>query len=136
MLPYMQVCSNPECCTCTVQVLEIQTENYLYQCSSHPWIRHLIQAIIYTSLCILQVCALYFAFQIRKVKVKGLNDAKFIAVTVYITTILMVLLIITTFTLSKYVNTYAAIYGLCIWTVPTSVLGIQFIPKVLLYLLL
>jgi hypothetical protein len=59
---------------------------------------------IYSCLGVLQVCALYFAFQIRKVKVKGLNDAKYTAITVYGTTIAIILSVITTFTLSTYIT--------------------------------
>lgn len=112
------------------QILEVQTENLFYRCSSHPWIRDFIQVSIYSCLGVLQVCALYFAFQIRKVKVKGLNDAKYTAITVYFTTIAMILTVITTFTLSTYITAYAIIYGFCIWAIPTIVLGVLFIPKV------
>ena len=113
-----------------IQILEIQTDNFFYQCSSHPWIRYSIQVTIYSCLGILQLWALYFAFHIRKVKVKGLNDAKYTAITVYFTTIAMLLSVITTFVLSKYINAYAIIYGLCTWATPTIVLGVLFIPKV------
>ena len=88
------------------------------------------QVIIYSCLGLLQVFALYFAFNIHKVKVKGLNDAKYMAVTVYFTTIAMILSVITTFILSKYINAYAVIYGICTWATPTIVLGVVFIPKV------
>ena len=85
---------------------------------------------MYSCLGVLQVGALYFAFQIRKVKVKGLNDAKYTAITVYFTTIAIILTVITTFTLSTYITAYAVIYGICIWATPTIVLGVLFIPKV------
>ena len=117
-----------------MQELEIHKELYLYQCSSHPWIRYFISAIIYACLASLQVCALYFAFQTRKVKVKGLNDAKYTAVTVYVTTIVMLITVITTFTLSNYITAYTVIYCIGIWITPTIVLGVMFIPKVQLRL--
>ena len=63
-------------------------------------------------------------------KVKGLNDAKYTAITVYFTTIAILLSLITTFVLSKYINAFAIIYGLCTWATPTIVLGVLFIPKV------
>lgn len=63
-------------------------------------------------------------------KVKGLNDAKYTAITVYFTTIAILLSVITTFVLSKYINAYAIIYGICTWATPTIVLGVLFIPKV------
>ena len=81
-------------------------------------------------MCVIQIFALYFAFQTRKVKVKGLNDAKYIALIVYIVGILVLINLVTTFALSEYVTVYAAIYGTCIWISATAVLGLTFIPKV------
>ena len=102
----------------------------VFQCSTHPWIRYLILSLIYGYLIILQICALFFAFQTRKVKVKGLNDAKYIAMTVYVVGCVVILLLITTFALSKYVTVYAAVYGTSLWMSATAVLGLLFIPKV------
>ena len=86
--------------------------------------------MILSSFSFLQAFALYLAFQTRKVKVKGLNDAKCITSTVYITTIVMFLTVIITFTLSDYVNAYVSVYGSGIWITATVILGIMFIPKV------
>ena len=81
-------------------------------------------------MAILQICALYFAFQTRKVKVKGLNDAKYIAMIVYIVGILVLMNLVITFTLSTYVTVYATIYSTGLWLSSTAVLGLSFIPKV------
>ena len=80
---------------------------------------------------IIQLCALYLAFQTRKVKVKGLNDAKCIAMVVCIITVVMFSIIILTFTLpSSYITTYFAVYGIGIWISATIILVIMFVPKV------
>ena len=81
-------------------------------------------------MAILQICALYFAFQTRKVKVKGLNDAKYIAMIVYIVGIVVLVNLVTTFTLQTYITVYATIYSSCLWISSTAVLGLSFIPKV------
>lgn len=81
-------------------------------------------------MAVIQICALYFAFQTRKVKVKGLNDAKYIALIVYIVGILVLINLVTTFALPEYVTVYAAIYGTFMWISATAVLGLTFIPKV------
>ena len=105
--------------------------NYLvYQCSSHLWIRYLVLALIYGYMVLLQISALYFAFQTRKVKVKGLSDSKYIALIVYTVGILVLINSITTFALPEYVTVYAAVYVTCIWISATAVLGLMFIPKV------
>ena len=102
----------------------------MYQCSSDLWIRYFILAVIYVYMAILQASALYFAFQTRKVKVKGLNDAKYIAIIVYTVGILILINLVTTFALPTYVTVYATIYGTCLWISATAVLGLSFIPKV------
>lgn len=81
---------------------------------------------------VLQLCALYLAFQTRKVKVKGLNDAKYTATVVYFTTIIMFLSIILTFTLPNNITTYniTITYGVGIWICSTMLLAIMFVPKV------
>ena len=85
-------------------------------------------------MALLRISALFFAFQTRKVKVKGLNDAKYIAPTVYVVGIIVFILLLTTFTLPKYVTVYATVYGTCLWISATAVLGILFIPKVKIFI--
>ena len=48
---------------------------------------------------ILQVIALVLAFSTRKVKVKGIDDAKYIAAAVYVTSIVLVVVIVATYSL-------------------------------------
>lgn len=88
-----------------------------------------MQGVIIFGTIVLQLCALYLAFQTRKVKVKGLNDAKYTAMVVCIVTIDMFAVIILTFTFSS--NTYyAMVYGIGIWISATIILILMFVPKV------
>lgn len=89
-----------------------------------------MQAVIIFCIVILLLCALYLAFQTRKVKVKGLNDAKHIAIVVCFITVTMFTTIALTFTLSSNVTTYIVIYGIGIWISATIILVIMFVPKV------
>lgn len=113
-----------------MQELEVQTNLFVYQCSSQPLIRLFMQAMILCSMGIFQISALYLAFRTRKVKVKGLNDAKYTAMTVYITTITLLLTLVITFTLSNYITAYATIYSVGLWIGSTVLLAIMFVPKV------
>ena len=65
-------------------------------------------------------------------KVKGLNDAKYTAVVVLITTIVLIGFIILSLALSlgNYINTYSVIVGAFVWIFGTTVLGFMFAPKV------
>ena len=108
---------------------------YINICSTRPWIRYLSLGVLYSYKCVLQVFALYFAFQTRKVKVKGLNDAKYIAVMVYVVTIVLVITLVSTFALTNYVNTYAVVYCIGLAISGSVILGLTFIPKVPLHAL-
>ena len=92
-----------------------------------------MSGLVYGFFGILQTVALYFAFQISKVKVKGLNDAKYTAAIVYVITVLVIILVVTHFVFNwvYYINISASIYGILTWLAGTSILGFMFIPKVL-----
>ena len=70
------------------------------------------------------------AFQTRKVKITILNDSKFVAVLVFISSIVLVKLILVTFSLKGYINISAALFngGVLVWA--TTFLALMFIPKV------
>jgi gamma-aminobutyric acid type B receptor len=88
--------------------------------------------LVYGFVGILQTAALYFAFKISKVKVKGLNDSKYTAAVVYAITVLVIILAISSlvFNVADYINVSASIYAILIWMAGTSILGFVFIPKV------
>ncbi len=117
-----------------VQMLALRTNLYIYTCSSHRWIRLFVLGLVYGFVGILQTAALYFAFKISKVKVKGLNDSKYTAAVVYIITILAITLAITSlvFNVENYINVSASITGILIWMAGTLILGLVFIPKVII----
>ncbi|KAL5470791.1 hypothetical protein EMCRGX_G028810 [Ephydatia muelleri] len=70
---------------------------------------------------LIQVIAILLAFGTRKVKVKGLNDSKYIAAIIYVTSICLVVVIISFATLRDKVNTLAAIYSLGFWCAATII---------------
>ena len=104
------------------------TDYYTYVCESHD--RDIWIGILFGFKVILQVVALFLAFGIRKVKVKGLNDSKFIAATVYITSIILTIQIIVYITLNEHVNTFSGLFSTCIFITATIILGLIFIPQV------
>ena len=86
--------------------------------------------ILYGYKMVLQIIALVLAFSISKVKVKGLNDAKYIAAAIYVTSIVVAVLIISNYTLSEFVNAYAAVDCTGDFIGTTVILGLVFVPKV------
>ena len=117
---------------CYVQVLEVATQFNMYLCATkdHSYIRTVTIAIIYLLKGILQIFALFFAFQTRQVKVKGLKDAKFIAAIVYITSFQLVVYLIATLLLREYLVSFAVVFGSGLLIGATTIMGCIFLPGV------
>ena len=79
----------------------------------------------------LQLITLVFAFSIRKVKVKGLNDTKFINAIVYVTSIGTAVIIVAAYTLKTQINIFSVLFSTGFFLGTTATLGLIFVPKVL-----
>ena len=62
--------------------------------------------------------------------VKGLNDAKYTIMVVYITTIMMFITVVIALTLSDYITAHIVVYAAGLWISATIVLAIVFVPRV------
>ena len=79
---------------------------------------------------VLQVIGLLFAFSTRNVKVKGLDDSKYIAAATYVTSIVLATTVIFTFFLANFINAFAVLFSTGIFICTTVILGLVFVPKV------
>ena len=86
--------------------------------------------VIYGYMALLQIVAMFLAFGIRKVKVKGLNDSLYIAAIIYITSILLVVIIVVSLLLNSQLNAFIGVVGASIFIATTVILGLVFVPKV------
>ena len=101
---------------------------FTYICSSTA--RDIFLGVLYGYKMVLQVIALVLAFATRKVKVKGLDDSKYIAAATYVASIVLAVIIVATYSLREFVNAFPALFctGFLIGT--TVILGLVFVPKV------
>ena len=79
--------------------------------------------------------ALILAVSIRKVQIKGLNDAVYIIAAIYVTSIVTTVIVVSTYTLVEFVNIYAVVFSLCLFIGTTVILILVFVPPVSLLLL-
>ena len=107
-------------------------QNLRYYCDSKP--HDIVSGFFYGFKGLLQVVALALAFMTRKVKVKGLDDAKYIAAIIYMTSITISVLTVVEYSLDDYINTYASIFATGLLLSPTCVLLLVFVPTVSLSL--
>ena len=77
-----------------------------------------------------QFLTLFLAFATRRIPVKGIDDTKFIAGAVYITSILLAVIIVSTYTMKDLVNWGAVVFCTGIIIVTTAILSLVFVPKV------
>ena len=85
--------------------------------------------LLYSIKGLFQLIAMLLALCTHDIKVKGLDDAKYIIAAVYITTINLMLAAMTTYILAENLYTYATTTFLLISYSTTLILGVVFIPK-------
>ena len=98
------------------------------QCKSPSHIYWL--SVVFGYKIVLQIVGVLLAFKIRKVKIKGLNDAREVRMILNITSIVLLIVIIEIFVLQDFINIHAVTYGLAMPSISFIVLGYIFIPKV------
>ena len=79
---------------------------------------------------LLQIFSLLLAFSIQRVKVKGLNDAKYIAGATYVTSIVLAVVIVATYSLKDVINGFAALFCTGFLVGTTFILVLVFGPLV------
>ena len=87
-------------------------------------------AILFGYKVLLQIVALILAISIRKIKVKGLNDATYIISAIYVTSIGSAVLMVSTYTLNEYVSVSAAVTSSGLVIMTTTIICLVFIPPV------
>ena len=92
--------------------------------------RNITLGIVYGYKSVLQIVALVFSFSIGRVRLKGLNDAKYIAAAVYVTSIVTAVIIVSLYSLKTFLNLYAALFSFGFLSGTTVILALVFIPKV------
>ena len=100
----------------------------MYICQSKSYLIWL--GVIFGYKAFFQIIAILLAFGTRKVEIEGLNDAKYIAGVIYVTSIVLAVIIVCFVTLDGYLNALAAVYSIGFVIAATVILGLVFIPKV------
>ena len=90
-------------------------------------------SVLFGYKAIIQIIGLYLAFKIRNIKIRGLNDSREVSISLYVTSVLLLIVMIVTFVYGDYIDVDGFVYGFGLSTAVTVVLSLTFIPKVLLY---
>ena len=79
---------------------------------------------------LLQLAALVLAIHTQRVRVKGLDDAKYIIAAVYASSLGLIIATVTHFAALEYENLHAVLFAIAAGGSSTAILGFTFIPKV------
>ncbi|XP_064390848.1 gamma-aminobutyric acid type B receptor subunit 2-like [Halichondria panicea] len=114
----------------TVNEFGIRIEYMSYQCyvsSNVPQTAML--ALLFAYLALLQIIGIILAIQTRKVKIKLLNDSKYIAALIYTSSLVLILIGVISFTATRIPNIGEALTSGGLWVVTVLFLSLVFIPK-------
>ena len=103
------------------------TRYYICRCDSNGH-RNIITYILFGIQSLLQIIALIFAFSIRKVNVKGLDDSRFVIASVYVGSVCLLIAAVA-FGLKNYDISIIVVFTAYFIGV-TSILLLMFMPKV------
>ena len=101
-----------------------------WQCSVDH-ISDIVNIIFFVYLGFLQLIGLVLALRTRKVKVKVLNDAKYIITLVYVSSIVLVIIAIVRFTLESMMHVSEVLYSGGLLLATTVFLSLTFVPKMI-----
>lgn len=90
-----------------LQDLEEIIRYYIHVCVSHE--HYITLSVLYGYKVLLQIMALIFAMSIRKVHIKGLNDAVYVVAAIYVTSIVTAVVVVSTYTLTEFIPLYSAL---------------------------
>ena len=79
---------------------------------------------------IILLAGLFLAFETRKVKIKSLNESRFIAMSVYGAVVVVITLTPIGFWLQSFPTVQYALYGIMIMSGITLILGLIFVARV------
>jgi gamma-aminobutyric acid type B receptor len=109
---------------------DILEKHYVWRCYSSESHLLISDIIIFIYLSLLQFVGIILAFQTRKVKITALNDSKSVTALIYISSIVLVVIVLITFILRSHINISAAVFAGGIIVLATFFLVLVFIPKV------
>ncbi|KAL5471262.1 hypothetical protein EMCRGX_G029358 [Ephydatia muelleri] len=111
---------------------DITKNNYILMCYGHSSPAYYLRALIFAYFAVLQILGIMLAFQTRKVKFPGLKDSKFVAIIMYTSSLVLLLLIVNAFAFDSYLNTSGSLHAIGVLILTTSILALIFIPKIVM----
>ena len=110
------------------QVRGVEYHFFVIICSSDA--RKFTLGVLYGYKVVLQAITVIMALKTRKVKVRGLDDYREIIMATYLTSFVLVIILIINYTVEDQRNTFTALTSLSFFTAATATILLVFVPKV------
>ena len=86
--------------------------------------------VLYGYKTTIQAATVIMALRTRKIKVRGVDDYREIILATYLSSILLRIILIFTYTIDDHINTFAVLSSLSLLISTTMVVTLVFVPKV------
>ena len=113
---------------CTSQLRGVEYHYFIYICSSTG--RDITLGVLYGYKAVLQGATVIMALKTRKVKVRGLDDCQEIIMATYLTSFVLIIILIVNYTVEDMINTFISITSLSFFIGATAIILLVFVPKV------
>ncbi len=118
-----------------MQELGDRVNQMVHECFSTT-IQTIFLIVVFAFMTILQIIGIVLAIQTRKIKIKLLNDSKYIAAVIYICSVSLAFIAVVTLVPGIYINIIEGVFSGSVVTANTFFLALIFIPKVQYFSLL
>jgi len=108
--------------------MSVEYHYFIYNCSSTS--QDITLGVLYGYKAVLQGATVIMALKTRKVNIQGLNDWQEIVMTTYLTSFVLVIILIVNYTVEDMINTFTALTSLSFFTGATAIILLVFVPKV------
>jgi len=116
------------CSAVNPQARGVEYHYFVYVCSSEA--RKWALGILYGYKVVLQAITVIMALKTRKVKVRGVDDYREIIMATYLTSFVLVIVLIVNYTVEDMINTFIGITSLSFFIGATAIILLVFVPKV------
>jgi len=106
----------------------VEYHYFVYVCSSEA--RKWALGILYGYKVVLQAITVIMALKTRKVKVRCVDDYREIIMATYLTSFVLVIVLIVNYTVEDMINTFIGITSLSFFVGATAIILLVFVPKV------
>ena len=108
--------------------MEVEYRYFVYTCNSTA--RDITLGVLYGYKALLHAATVIMALKTRKVKVKGLNDYREIVLATYVSSFVLVIILVFTYTVADQINLFTVLTSFSLFVGATAIMVLVFEPKV------